>query len=215
MSADPGQPRYPAYPREEHDLRVRGLQSRLVAAGLDGVVLNNAANVAYYAGFRPTILGANLVWTGLVVPAEGQARAIVSQPLANLFIECSWLDRVQPFGGSEYWGHPRDPIALTRQAVVAACGARARLGLERSEQLGAAAHEGLEGLDGCGGRRPGLRAQRLEKLGDEARVGLVGFDPAALAAGEVFDAPGIELGGQVPPGVEMPEQRDAIGAGGL
>ncbi|MEP7300114.1 MAG: M24 family metallopeptidase [Caldimonas sp.] len=129
---DAGKPRYPALPREEHDARLRGLQDRLVAAGLDGVILNNAANVAYYAGFRPSILGANLVWTGLVVPASGEPRAIVSQPLSNLFLECSWVSHVQPFGGSDYWGLPRDPMALVRDAAMTACGKGARIGLERS-----------------------------------------------------------------------------------
>lgn len=128
-------PRYPALPKDEYEFRLRGLQARLAKAGIDGVVLNNAANIAYYTGFRTSILGANLVWTGLVVPATGEPRAIVSQPMSNLFLECSWVKQVQPFGGSDYWGFPRDPIALTKEAVMAACGPRARLGLERSQGM--------------------------------------------------------------------------------
>ena len=162
MQAEPGQPRYPAFPREEHELRLRGLQGRLVAAGLDGVVLNNAANVAYYTGFRPSILGANLVWTGLVVPAAGEPLAIVSQPMANLFVECSWVSLVQPFGGSEYWGYPRDAIALTREAVAAACGTRARLGLERGH-----------------GMRVDLTREEIERL-QQALEGYVFADASTL-----------------------------------
>ncbi|MCC6209874.1 MAG: aminopeptidase P family protein [Burkholderiales bacterium] len=119
-------------PQDEYDLRLRGLQARLAAAGMDGVILNNSANFAYYTGFRTSILGANLVWTGLVVPASGEPHAVVCQPMSNLFLESSWVKRVQPFGGSDYWGLPSDPVALVRDAVLAACGKSARIGLERS-----------------------------------------------------------------------------------
>jgi Xaa-Pro dipeptidase len=153
MPAEGAHPRYPALPREEYELRLRGLQSRLAAAGLDGVVLNNAANFAYYTGFRTSILGANLVWTGLVVPASGEPRAVVSQPLSNLFLECSWVKQVQPFGGSDYWGLPRDPVALIRDAALAACGKGARLGLERSL-----------------GMRVDLTREEIQRLDDELRA---------------------------------------------
>ena len=73
------QPALPAFPLEEFEGRLVGLQKNLAARGIAAALLSNASNVAYYSGFRTTIRAANLVWAMLVVPASGEPHAVVSQ----------------------------------------------------------------------------------------------------------------------------------------
>lgn len=120
-----------SFPRQEYTTRIRRFQEMLTDAGLCGALLCNAANVTYYSGFRTSIRAPNLVWAMLVVPARGEPEAVVSNALANLFRESSWIANVNAFGGAKYWGLPTDPIAIVAEITRALCGARGQLGLER------------------------------------------------------------------------------------
>ena len=126
------QPGFPSLPVEEYATRLQRLQETLRDAGLCGVLLCNAANVAYYSGFRTSIRAPNLAWAMLIIPASGEPHAVVSNALANLFRESSWLAKVHAFGGSRYWNLPADPVALAGDIVRNTCGAKGQLGLERS-----------------------------------------------------------------------------------
>lgn len=125
------EPGLPGFPRQEYEARLARLQGLLGESGLSGALLSNASNVSYYSGFRTTIRASNLVWAMLVVPANGEPHAVVSQPLSNLFRETAWVPNVHAFGGSPHWRLPTDPVELSVEVVRLSCGSVGRLGIER------------------------------------------------------------------------------------
>ena len=135
FTTSPHLPALPAFPFEEFEGRLVGLQKKLAARGIAAALLSNASNVAYYSGFRTTIRSANLVWAMLVVPASGAPHAIVSQPMSNLFRETSWIPNVHAFGGSPYWKLPTDPLAILADIVAQCCESAAPLAIERSRGM--------------------------------------------------------------------------------
>ncbi len=88
-------------------------------------------------------------------------------------------------------------------------------GLEHGGEVGAAAHQGAQGLLGGAGRLPGGQLPGAAKAGDERGIETVGLVTASEAAGVILDAAGIGQMHVVTGGMELMGGQFAVVTGGL
>ncbi|RPJ10986.1 MAG: aminopeptidase P family protein [Deltaproteobacteria bacterium] len=100
----------PEIPREEFELRKKKAMKLMEESGLDGMLLFNNQNLAYYFGFRKTWL---FQWlhAGLITK-DGQTALIIPQIMHEVARQSTWVDdeNIKAWGGGPYWELPKDPV---------------------------------------------------------------------------------------------------------
>jgi Xaa-Pro dipeptidase len=114
---------FPEIPFEEFDSRKKKAVRLMEEYGLDGLLLFNNQNLAYFLGFRKTWL---FQWLHAgILTKKGETGIVIPQIMHEVARQTTWLEdeNIKPWGGASHWGLPKDPI----EAVV---GLIKKLGLE-------------------------------------------------------------------------------------
>ena len=101
---------FPEIPKEEFELRKKKAMKLMGENKIDGMLLFNNQNLAYYLGFRKTWL---FQWlhAGLITK-EGQTGIVVPQIMHEVARQTTWLEdeNIKAWGGATHWGLPKDPV---------------------------------------------------------------------------------------------------------
>lgn len=124
------EPTYPEIPQDEHDLRLARAAEGLDRADLDAILVFSEQNVAYFTGFRQTFESPTVMWVAALITRRGEVTIVTVHGVFNIVDKTSWVQDVRPFGGSDYWNLPKDPIALVAEVVAEKIGPGGALGLE-------------------------------------------------------------------------------------
>lgn len=123
-------PPYPEIPKFEFEARLARAMELMSEEHLDGYLLFAEQNVSYFTGFRQTFDSPTVVWIAALVTRGGEVCVVTTHGISNIIDKTTWVADVRAFGGSEYWGLPKDPIAVVTDLVREKLPRRPRLGLE-------------------------------------------------------------------------------------
>ena len=108
---------FPELPKEEFNLRKNKAIDLMEKNEIDGLLLFNPMNVNYFTGYRRS-------WTTnwpqcCAFSKEGPVSLIVPQIMHEFSRSATWLDDewIRPYGGSDFWGLPQDPIQLIVKTI--------------------------------------------------------------------------------------------------
>lgn len=133
----------PWFGRAEFLDRLARVQDGLKKRGLDALIAFQPETVTWITGFFTRGYGS---FQMAIVPAEGEPTLICRD------VEEYYLDATCVFAGRALWTDSDDPVSVATTAIRAACGDRARVGIELDAwPLSVARHarlcEGLPGYD--------------------------------------------------------------------
>jgi len=101
--------KYPDFPKEEYESRVRKTQEIMKRRGIDGWMLFNIHNIRYFTGFEKVNYTNDEGWRrSVIIPAEGKPVVIAAQILYENFRMTTWVEDIRPFGGPKYLGYLPD-----------------------------------------------------------------------------------------------------------
>ncbi len=123
-------PPYPEIPESEYRQRLAGAQAFMSAQGLDGLLLFCEENIAYHTGFQRTFESPTYVWMAAVIPQKGDPTIVVVHGIYNIVNKSTWVEDIRPFGGSDYWGCPKDPLTLLLDTIEERLPGEAVIGAE-------------------------------------------------------------------------------------
>lgn len=108
---------FPELPLEEFRLRQERTKELMSEFEIDGLLLFNPINVAYYSGFRSPC---PLQWIQCCMfSSDGRMSIIMPQIFHAFSRSATWIEEewIRPYGGAHYWGVPQDPVEVIVRAI--------------------------------------------------------------------------------------------------
>lgn len=108
---------FPELPLEEFQLRRKKAARLMKEFGIDGLLLFNPINVAYYSGFRSPC---PLQWIQCCIfSSDGRMSIIMPQIFHEFSRVATWIEEewIRPYGGAHYWGVSQDPVEVIVRTI--------------------------------------------------------------------------------------------------
>lgn len=137
------QPTYPEIPYDEFAARTKKTATLLDEEGLDGLLIFNTQNLAYFFGLRREP-GFHWFHAGLIT-RQGETVLVVPQIMLEFARETTWVENqnIEPWGGASHWGISDDPIDTLVKQIRALGLEDKRIGVEISGPAYIYMHVGL------------------------------------------------------------------------
>ena len=107
------QPKFPAIPYEEYNLRINKAKELMGKYDFDALLVLGIDNIRYYTGHVKASYGFSRRWRrGAVIPRKGDPVFVSNNITANNAMMTIWIDDVRPWGGLRQFGYEKDHETL-------------------------------------------------------------------------------------------------------